>query len=276
MSDPATRAFAILLDSPMQSWGSSSRFNRRETEAFPTKSALLGLLAAAAGIDKHASDEAEKLAPYSALRLTVYRLPRAAGRLVGRLTDFHTVGGGYPDTPLGKLNVPPTAAKTTNGALKWKSPEQRTVITQRAYLNDARFIAAFEGDAATVSTAIRHLENPVWGVWFGRKTCLPSMPLSPMQGADSHAAACTLIARIHTWEETARRQTFPTGLDPASLERWEEPAGEHTQSGDFHLHDQPLTFGEREFHSRPVRYHPPSKHPSSPDPLHPIVVEAPV
>jgi CRISPR system Cascade subunit CasD len=253
MSDPITRAFAILLDGPMQSWGSSSRFTRRETEAFPTKSALIGLLAAAAGIDKHAPDEAEKLAPLSALRLTVYRLPRAAGRLVGRLSDFHTVGGGYDGpTAFDKMSRP---RKASGGA------SANAVITHRTYLNEARFIAAFEGDAEVVASAIRHLENPVWGVWFGRKTCLPAMPLSPVAALDSHAAASALIGRIREWEETTRRPSSAPGLDPTDLERWEEPAGDQLKPGDFHLHDQPITFGEREFHSRPVRHRHPGEHP---------------
>ena len=246
MSESTTRAFAILLDGPMQSWGSSSRFTRRESEAFPTKSALIGLLAAAAGIDKHAPDELEKLAPFSALRLTVYRLPRAAGRLVGRLSDFHTVGGGYDAraSAFDKMSIP---RKASGGA------SANAVITHRTYLNEARFIAAFEGDAEVIASAIRHLENPVWGVWFGRKTCLPAMPLSPVDGADTHAAASALIGRIRDWEETTRRSSFPPELNPTHLERWEEPAGDQLQPGDFHFHDQPVTFGQREFHSRPIR-----------------------
>ena len=246
MSNSTHRAFAILLDGPMQSWGSSSRFTRRETEAFPTKSALIGLLSAAAGIDKHAPDEAEKLAPFSALRLTVYRLPRAAGRLVGRLSDFHTVGGGYDAraSAFDKMSIP---RKASGGA------SANAVITHRTYLNEARFIAAFEGDAETISNAIRHLENPVWGVWFGRKTCLPAMPLSPVAGADSQGAFSTLIGRIREWEDITHRQSFSPELTLTDLERWEEPAADRTQPGDFYLHDQPISFGQREFHSRPLR-----------------------
>ena len=246
MSNTTTRAFAILLDGPMQSWGSSSRFTRRETEAFPTKSALIGLIAAAAGIDKYAADEAEKLAPFSALRLTVYRLPRATGRLVGRLSDFHTVGGGYDAkaSAFDKMSIP---RKASGGA------SANAVITHRTYLNEARFIAAFEGAADTINTAIRHLENPRWGVWFGRKTCLPAMPLSPVLGENFHAAATALIGKIRAWEDTTHRTSISPDLDPTQLERWEEPAGDQLQPGDFHLHDQPVAFGQREFHSRPVR-----------------------
>jgi CRISPR system Cascade subunit CasD len=248
MSDPTTRAFAILLDGPMQSWGSSSRFTRRETEAFPTKSALIGLLAAAAGIDKHAPDEAGKLAPFSALRLTVYRLPRTVGRLVGRLSDFHTVGGGYDAraSAFDKMSIP---RKASGGA------SANAVITHRTYLNEARFIATFEGASDIVSAAIGYLEDPVWGVWFGRKTCLPAMPLSPVGGVDGRTAANALIGRIRDWEETTRRPSLPPGFDLAQLEGWEEPAADQSRPGDFHLHDQPVSFGGREFHTRPVRHH---------------------
>lgn len=244
---PTTRAFAILLDGPMQSWGSSSRFTRRETEAFPTKSALIGLLAAAAGIDKHAANEAERLAPFSALRLTVYRLPRAAGRLVDRLSDFHTVGGGYDAraSAFDKMSIP---RKASGGA------SSNAVITQRTYLNEARFIAAFEGNANTITAAIRHLENPVWGIWFGRKTCLPAMPLSPVEAERAPAAAAVMLGKLRAWEEITRRSTFPAELEPTWLERWEEPVGDQIMPGDYHLHDQPISFGQRVFHPRPVRH----------------------
>lgn len=70
----------LRLAGPMQSWGSSSRFTRRSTEAFPTKSALVGLLAAAQG--RRRSDPIEDLAE---LRFAV-RVDQP-GQL---LRDFHT------------------------------------------------------------------------------------------------------------------------------------------------------------------------------------------
>jgi CRISPR system Cascade subunit CasD len=253
MSDPATSALAFLLDGPLQAWGSSSRFNRRETEAFPTKSALIGLIAAAAGIDKHAADEAEKITPFSALRLSIYRLPRKSGQLVGRLADFHSVGGGYDAkaSAFDKMSIP---RKASGGA------SANAVITHRSYLTEARFIAAFHGQAEVIARVARHLENPVWGVWFGRKNCLPAMPLSPSVGQDAHTATAALIAKLRDWEKATARHSIPPELDPTQLERWEEPGGNETAPGDFYLHDQPITFGTREFHSRPVRHHPANEH----------------
>src|SRR5262249_33497823 len=89
---------ALLLDGPMQSWGFASRFTRRTTALFPTKSGIVGLLAAAMGVDKFRPDEAEAIPRLSALNYLVITLPRQK-RLralpVLRLEDFHTIGGGY-------------------------------------------------------------------------------------------------------------------------------------------------------------------------------------
>lgn len=244
----AVGAVAILLDSPMQSWGSSSRFTQRESESFPTKSALIGLLAAAAGIDKESPNEAELIAPFSALRLTIYRLPRGGNQLVRRLSDFHTVGGGYDAkaSAFDKMSIP---RKASGGA------SANAVITKRTYLTDARFIACLEGNAGTIQTLVTHLENPIWGVWFGRKTCVPAMPLLPSQGADTLAATRVLLERLHDWEKTSGRIKDPfLNLDPLQLESWTEIASGQHQAGDFYLHDQPLSFGSRDYHTRTIRH----------------------
>src|SRR5437667_11339910 len=89
---------ALQLDGPMQSWGFASRFTRRTTALFPTKSGIVGLLAAAMGVDKFRSDETETIAHLAALRCTVLTLPRlqrGEPLPVLRLEDFHTIGGGY-------------------------------------------------------------------------------------------------------------------------------------------------------------------------------------
>ena len=228
-----------------------------DSDLLVTDLAPTGLLAAAAGIDKHAPDEAENLAQLAALRLTVYRLPRASGKFVQRLSDFHTVGGGYNAraSAFDKMSIP---RKASGGA---SANAVITHRTHRTYLTEARFIATFEGAAETITVVHRQLENPVWGVWFGRKTCLPAMPLSPSPGTDSHAAARTLLDQVRKWEDATRRTSIPPNLDPTHLERWEGPTGDQTAAGDFYLHDQPVTFGQREFHSRPIRHCRPNQFP---------------
>ena len=83
------QALAFYIDAPLQSWGSASKFQHRETNRFPTKSAIVGLIAAAMGINKHSEDEATELAPIVDLKLTVVRLEKKA-KPSSRFTDFHT------------------------------------------------------------------------------------------------------------------------------------------------------------------------------------------
>jgi len=59
MSD--TASLALLLDGPLQSWGLASRFQRRTTGLYPTKSGVIGLLSAAMGLAKGSPEEAEWL-----------------------------------------------------------------------------------------------------------------------------------------------------------------------------------------------------------------------
>ena len=244
MSDSPS-VLGFLIDSPMMSWGTSSRFNQRETEAYPSKSALVGMIAAAMGIDKHSPDEAVEIAKLTALRLTVVRLDRQQGRLPQRLSDFHTVGGGYPDTPAGKMNVPPLAEKKRSGKLKWKSPAERTVITRRTYLTDAAFITILTGENEALLAQIQSaLLDPVWGVWFGRKTCIPASPLSPVLAATPRLAIAALLQKL--------------GRDLAEIDTL-EGVTESTGPGAWFPMDQPIAFGQHHgavpeaYLSRPIR-----------------------
>jgi CRISPR-associated protein Cas5/CasD subtype I-E len=214
-----SKTLAFLIDAPLQSWGASSKFQRRDTENWPTKSALIGLLAAALGIDKNAADEADRLAPLCGLVFTVLRWPKAAPSV--RLTDFHTVGGGYDKKdPVEKLFI---SRKAGDG-----SPFG-TVITRRTYLMDTRFIAIFQGDGETLDNVAKALLDPVWGLWFGRKACMPAEPLSPVVALSAVEALTTMADRL--------------GVDPAALltlEGMTEKAGK----GTFHQADQPTAFGQ--------------------------------
>ncbi|CAM5729897.1 hypothetical protein SANTM175S_01872 [Streptomyces antimycoticus] len=71
----------LRLAGPLQAWGSRSAFNRRETNAEPTKSGVIGLLAAAAG--RAREEPLDELLP---LRLGI-RVDQP-GTL---LRDYHTV-----------------------------------------------------------------------------------------------------------------------------------------------------------------------------------------
>ena len=226
-------ALAIHLDAPLQSWGASSRFQRRETESYPTKSGILGLLAAALGIDKHSPDEREALRPLAALRFTAIKIvPIGNEKPTERLTDFHTIGGGWHDD---------WQADKSNLRAKMNTPKKAgdgspfgTVITRRTYLTDARFVAVLEGPSETLERCAAALEDPKWGIWFGRKSCLPAAPLGPTLADSRGEAVDQLLAKLATPHRALQGQTEAS--DPASS----------FQS------DHPISFGQREFQSRPV------------------------
>lgn len=159
MSD--TACLALLLDGPLQSWGFASRFQRRATGLHPTKSGVIGLICAAMGLAKGSPEERARLPELAALKMISIAIPRnvheAAGPLpILRLEDYHTV----LDT------------RRASGAMN-----KDAVVTRRQYLLDARFGVILAGDRFVLERAAAALEDPVWGVWFGRKSCIPAEPI---------------------------------------------------------------------------------------------------
>ena len=213
-------ALAFYIDAPLQSWGASSKFQNRETNSFPTKSALIGILAAALGIDKWDSDEAEKLQVLTALKMTVVKLLKEKAPIT-RLSDFHTIGGGYDKNKSlrEKMSI---SSKASGGPFG-------TVITRRSYLNDARFIALFEGEQSLLEKIQIALLNPTWGLWFGRKHCLPASPLSPTLADDPQKALDALLDLLPDY--------LPAPLQSLEYQR-------ESDEGVFFQSDQPVAFGQ--------------------------------
>lgn len=247
-------SLAFYIDAPMQSWGAASKFTYRETNSFPTKSALIGLIAGALGIDKHQASEAALLQPIADLKLTTVRLVKPE-RSPSRMNDFHTVGAGY--TPINGRDNSSWQAMMCNhkasGGVKKTNGSPDGVITHRSYLTDARFVALWEGDQATLLQVQSALLDPVWGIWFGRKTCLPASPLTPTLAETRQDAFDKLL------------QSLP-GMEPAPLEQFEyqeEVTTDQTADGTFYQSDQPVAFGQHHgavpaaYHARGIRQHRP-------------------
>lgn len=221
------QTLAFVLDAPLQSWGATSRFQRRETESFPTKSGVLGLVAAALGLDKWAEDEESQLSPLAALKFSALRLPQKDAPLVQRLTDYHTIGGGYDQsTAMGKLSVPHKASGGPFG----------TVVTQRTYLAGAKFIVLLRGEGDLLNRIHAALADPLWGGWLGRKCCIPATPFGAEIASDPLAATKALLRRLGRDDDPALLQT----------------ASEAEADGVFRQPDEPVSFAQRSFKTRPV------------------------
>ncbi|MFC1417758.1 type I-E CRISPR-associated protein Cas5/CasD [Streptacidiphilus cavernicola] len=149
-------ALILRLAGPLQSWGERSAFNTRDTAPFPTRSALIGMLAAAEGRSRYAD-----LDHYAPLEVTV-RIDRPGNRLI----DFHTVGGGLPAAH----TVP-----TSEGG--HRPADAATMVTRRHYLADAAFTIALAGPDPLLERLAAALERPAWAPYLGRRSCVPDEPL---------------------------------------------------------------------------------------------------
>ncbi|MCK4547404.1 MAG: type I-E CRISPR-associated protein Cas5/CasD [Candidatus Eisenbacteria sp.] len=209
---------ALLLDGPMQSWGHQSRFNRRTTLFYPTRSGIVGILAAAMGIPRGDRSRLAELAP-SYLGVTVLGLGEC-----GCWMDYHTVGGGY-DARAERWSIP----RKASGAAR------HTVLTDREYLSDAKFGTLLTGSAALLKRCDEALRNPKWGIWLGRKCCIPAQPVN--QGM----FPCEADAIRHLFARTGRGSVRRRVVEVSDF-----AAGSDT------LMDVPLDFAKREFTVRRV------------------------
>lgn len=134
----------LRLQGPMQSWGTRSRFDHRDTWPYPTKSGVLGLLAAALGRDRQ-----EDISDLASLRMGL-RVDRRGVLQV----DYQT------------------AREILAASLKAKV----NVQSWRYYLADAAFLVALEGPASLLAETHRALLNPRFALYLGRKGYVPSPP----------------------------------------------------------------------------------------------------
>ncbi|MCI2422151.1 type I-E CRISPR-associated protein Cas5/CasD [Saccharopolyspora sp. K220] len=160
MAHPEDAVLLLRLAGPLQSWGDRSSFNRRDTRPEPTKSGVIGLLAAASG--RAREDPVDDLAE---LQLGV-RVDQP-GTL---LRDYHTVSD-YRGRAL------PQAGVSSKGVQKLTSPPKHTHVTTRFYLQDAVFLAAAAGPQALLETLDDAVRHPAFPLALGRRSCVPTQPI---------------------------------------------------------------------------------------------------
>jgi len=129
----------LRLAAPLQAWGTDSKFEVRRTNREPSKSGVIGLLAAALGLRRDAD-----LSKLSALRFGV-RVDRN-GEVI---KDFHMA-----------------------------KAEKTSYLTYRYYLSDAIFLVGLESeDRSFLEQIERALRNPCFPLFLGRRSCPPTLPL---------------------------------------------------------------------------------------------------
>ncbi|WP_315583999.1 type I-E CRISPR-associated protein Cas5/CasD [Actinomyces viscosus] len=132
----------LRIAGPLQAWGVKSRFTVRSTELAPTRSGIIGMLAAAVG--RRRTDPIEDLL---SLRFGVRK--DQPGRVI---RDFHT-------------------ARTLDG-------KDSMPLSNRYYLADAVFLAGIEGNRSLLEGIDEALQRPAFPLYLGRRSCPPTPPVS--------------------------------------------------------------------------------------------------
>jgi CRISPR system Cascade subunit CasD len=134
----------LRLCAPMQAWGIQSRFGVRDTAREPSKSGVIGLLAATQGRPRDAAID----------DLAVLRMGVRVDREGTLLRDYHTA----QDVYRAKGGIKPTELST------------------RYYLSDACFLVGLEGGVTLLTELHAALRDPVWSLYLGRRAFTPGEP----------------------------------------------------------------------------------------------------
>lgn len=208
------RTLLLRLAGPMQSWGASSRFTHRATLDHPTKSGVIGLLAAALG--RRRSDPLEDL-----LQLSFGARLDQPGVL---MRDFHTAH--RPDG----TSMP---------------------LSHRFYLADAVFVAAVGGPPEVIEALDDAVRRPRFPLYLGRRACPPAGPLD--LGVREVGLRTTLEQEPwHASRRTRLARESRVGIDVV-VDAGPDDVGRHDATR-FTLRDIPLSFDptHREYGTRAV------------------------
>lgn len=203
----------LRLVGPMQSWGTISRFDHRDTGREPSKSGVLGLTAAALGIDRENWDDLKPLT--------------------------HLAMGVRHDRP----GVPKRDYQTAQNIISADGSKKHvTAVTTRDYIADAAFLVGLHGeDRALLASLYEALRDPVWPLALGRKAYLPSEPLWM-----PHALVDTSLREaLSAWPWLGRSRPVKD-LPLSLLASFESMDG----SGQMKMDQPKSAFAERQFCAR--------------------------
>ena len=206
----------LRLIGPMQSWGTTSRFDQRDTGKEPSKSGVIGLVAAALGVDRENWIDIE---PLTRLAIGI-RHDRSGVPKRDYQTAQHVVSADH-------------------------SKIHETAVTTRDYLADAAFLVGLEGeDRSLIERIHAALRDPVWPLALGRKSYVPSESIWIENGLQD-APLRDVLAQWPWISSQRKRESLPEKL-LISLES-------ENGSGVLKMDQLLSSFAERRFGARFVR-----------------------
>lgn len=228
------------LHGPMASWGVDAPGEVRHSHELPSRSALLGLLAAALGIRR---DEEERLNAFN----RHYQFLLCASGNPRWARDYHTV----------QMPKEVRKARYFSRREELQDPELLSaLISRRDYYTDAWWMIAVSAtpDAPyTLAQLQTSLQHPVFPLYLGRKSHPLALPLAPQL---LEGSAAGVLREAYRWYQD-QFNALKLPLPRLQNECWWE--GEHdglTASKILRRRDMPLSrqqwlFGERSVNQGP-------------------------
>jgi len=163
-----TDYLVFRLYGPMAAWGDIAVGEYRPSFSHPSKSAVIGLLAAALGIHRDEEERQKDLADSCSYAIRV----DAMGSL---LRDYHTVQVPSSGTGRNRRVYCTRRAELAETGLN-------TILSSRDYRCDAAYTVAISFSSGATYTAQQvssALNRPVFVLYLGRKSCPLALPLYP-------------------------------------------------------------------------------------------------
>ncbi|MEZ5537748.1 MAG: type I-E CRISPR-associated protein Cas5/CasD [Thiolinea sp.] len=157
------------LYAPLVSWGDQAVGQERPSADHPSRSALIGLLGAALGIDRNDDVKQAQLVETCRFGIKAY----SPGLT---LRDFHT------------SQVPPSSNKVHHLYTRKNElaePKLGTILSYRSYQQDSFSVVALwlekhsGSDALSLAAVADALKHPHYPLYLGRKSCPLALPLKP-------------------------------------------------------------------------------------------------
>lgn len=238
------------LYGPLASWGDIAVGESRHSSVQPSRSALLGLLAAALGVPR--DDEAGQAALTAGYRFGIKLL--AVG---WPLRDYHTV------------QAPPQQKKITYRTRRQETADKEklgTLLSAREYRCDSLATIAVEalpGAPADLPALAAALERPRYPLYLGRKSCPLATLLQPrqMQADDLKTAldsfdAVALLPHDPAQYDSVQLTAYRRFVDRSPRYFWEEGMTTGlTATLTQRRHDQPTSRKRWQFAPRNEHVH---------------------
>jgi len=192
----------FTLAAPMASFGRVAVGERRDSWERPSVSALLGLFAAALGVDR--SDEATHTA------LLTYRFAIRVEQPGDPFADYHTA----------QVAPQRKGRRFATRASELAVDDLETIPSRREYRSDVLStvaVAPTEAAPYTLEVLANALRQPFFTLYLGRKSCPLALPLAPRIVQSENIVTAF---SVHDVEETASIRQFREENGYASARRY--------------------------------------------------------